>query len=304
MESLQKGGTLNADFTFVHHRKLLMELPHLEKKRRLFHLHWMSFLIFTLIFLGCVCAPLLANHDPTHFYLQDINQAPNRVFYFGTDSMGRDLFSILWYGGRVSLSIGFLGMIISAVLGILYGCLSGMAVDWLDNILMRLAELISSIPSILLMLLLLAFIAHPDILSISMVIGITSWMNLARMVRGEVRQIRSSDYVWASQQMGGGFFHIMWYHLFPNFLSPILFMLIASIGSAMITESTLSFLGLGLPVEIVSWGSMLSLANKALLTNSWWVVLVPGVFIVVTLLCITNIGHALRRHVTRSSSNL
>lgn len=169
---------------------------------------------------------------------------------------------------------------------------------------MRLAELISSIPSLLLMLLLLAFIHAPNVWTISLVIGVTNWMNLARIVRGEVRQIRNSDYVLASKTMGASFLHIVWYHLLPNFLSPVMFMVVSSIGTSMMMESTLSFLGIGLPVEIISWGSMLSLATQALLTNAWWVILIPGAFLVVTLFCITQIGHYLRHHVNRGSSNL
>jgi peptide/nickel transport system permease protein len=129
-------------------------------------------------------------------------------------------------------------------------------------------------------------------------------MNLARMVRNEVRKIRNSDYVLASRCMGGGFLHILRWHLVPNFLPSVMFMIISSIGSAILMESTLSFLGLGLPVESISWGSMLSLSQRALLTNSWWVILMPGLFIISTLLCITNIGHYLRRTADRNESNL
>lgn len=293
----------DGEFTLIGASAVRTQLPTGHRARRL-HTHWLSFVVLGIIIAGCMAAPLLSNHDPAHFYLQDINEPPSSEFYFGTDSMGRDIYSILWYGGRVSLSIGVLSMIISSTIGIAYGCLSGMGPDWLDNIMMRTAELTSSIPSILLMLLLLAFIPKPGILSISIVIGNTHWMNLARIVRGEVRQIRGSEYVWASRLMGAGLPHIALRHLLPNFLSPILFMLVASIGSAIMIESTLSFLGIGLPVEVVSWGSMLSLAGRALLTNSWWVVVIPGMFLVITLVCITNIGQTFRKHVIKKSSNL
>ncbi len=262
--------------------------------------------ILLLIGIGCSCllAPWLANHDPSQFYLSHLNQQPDETFYFGTDSLGRDIFSIIWYGGRVSLLVGFLSMLVSTGIGVLYGCISGTASGISDHILMRLAELISSIPSILLMLLLLAFIPKPGIISLSLVIGATSWMNLARVVRSEVRQIGGSEYVLASRSMGGGFLHIVRYHLVPNIWSPIMFMVVSSMGTAMTTEATLSFLGLGLPADVVSWGTMLSLAGRALLTNSWWVILIPGVFLVVTLVSITRIGHFLRSEVRRGCSNL
>ena len=182
-----------------------------------------SIIIFLFIFLGCVFAPYIANHDPTAFYLDHLNQPPDSEFYFGTDSLGRDIFSVLWYGGRLSLMIGFLSAAVSSGVGIIYGCLSGTAPKWADTVLMRTAELLSSIPYLLLQLLLLGCIGDANVVSLSFVIGITTWMNLARVVRSEVRQIRKSNYVLASKIMGGNFFHVLWYHLLPNFISPVLF---------------------------------------------------------------------------------
>ena len=263
-----------------------------------------SIIIFLFIFLGCVFAPYIANHDPTAFYLDHLNQPPDSEFYFGTDSLGRDIFSVLWYGGRLSLMIGFLSAAVSSGVGIIYGCLSGTAPKWADTVLMRTAELSSSIPYLLLQLLLLGCIGDANVVSLSFVIGITTWMNLARVVRSEVRQIRKSDYVLASKIMGGNFFHVLWYHLLPNFISPVLFMIVSSVGLSMTMEATLSFLGIGLPTEVVSLGTMLSLSTRALLTNSWWVILIPGLFLIITLVCITHIGHHLRHEINRGSSNL
>lgn len=263
-----------------------------------------SIIIFLFIFLGCVFAPYIANHDPTAFYLDHLNQPPDSEFYFGTDSLGRDIFSVLWYGGRLSLIIGFLSAAVSSGVGIIYGCLSGTAPKWADTVLMRTAELLSSIPYLLLQLLLLGCIGDANVVSLSFVIGITTWMNLARVVRSEVRQIRKSDYVLASKIMGGHFFHVLWYHLLPNFISPVLFMIVSSVGLSMTMEATLSFLGIGLPTEVVSLGTMLSLSTRALLTNSWWVILIPGLFLIITLVCITHIGHHLRHEINRGSSNL
>ena len=263
-----------------------------------------SIIIFLFIFLGCVFAPYIAKHDPTAFYLDHLNQPPDSEFYFGTDSLGRDIFSVLWYGGRLSLMIGFLSAAVSSGVGIIYGCLSGTAPKWADTVLMRTAELLSSIPYLLLQLLLLGCIGDANVVSLSFVIGITTWMNLARVVRSEVRQIRKSDYVLASKIMGGNFFHVLWYHLLPNFISPVLFMIVSSVGLSMTMEATLSFLGIGLPTEVVSLGTMLSLSTRALLTNSWWVILIPGLFLIITLVCITHIGHHLRHEINRGSSNL
>lgn len=135
-------------------------------------------------------------------------------------------------------------------------------------------------------------------------VGLTSWTSIAKVVRTEVRQLRSSEYVVAARVMGGGFFYILTRHLAPNFFSAILFMVVMNVRSAIVAESTLSFMGIGLPLEIISWGSMLSLAEKAMLTGAWWMLVIPGVFLVATLLCITSLGDALRGSINRKESNL
>lgn len=264
----------------------------------------LSILILILVIGGCLFAEKLYNHDPSDFYLQNLNEAPNAEFYFGTDSLGRDIYSMIWYGGRASILIGLLSMCIITVIGVTYGCISGMCNEKVDAVMMRFAELLNSIPSLLLVLLLVAITGEQNIVKISIVIGVTSWFGLARIVRSEVRQIRSSDYVLAARCMGGNFFYVMGKHLIPNFVSTIMFVVVSSISTSMSMESTLSFLGLGLPVEVVSWGSMLSLANKALLLNTWWVIVIPGVFLIVTLICITNVANYFRKEVNRKPSHL
>ena len=247
-----------------------------------------SIIILVLIIGGCIFAELIMNHDASEFYLEHLNEAPNSEFFFGTDSMGRDIFSLIWYGGRASIMIGLFSAAIITVIGIVYGCISGVSGSFLDSAMMRITEVAGSIPSILLILLITSFFSS----------------NLARIVRSEVRQIRNQEYVLASRCMGARFGHIMLRHLIPNFVSAVMFVIISGISTSMTTESTLSFLGLGLPVEVVSWGSMLSLANRALLLNTWWVIMIPGLFLVITLLCITNIGHYFRKEVNRRPSNL
>ena len=260
--------------------------------------------ILAVILFGCLFAELLMTKDPTFMDLVNYNKAPNREFLFGTDTMGRDIFSMIWYGGRISLLIGALSTVISTMIAIVVGAFSGAAPQWLDNLIMRFTEIFLSIPSLLLVVLLQAIMGKANIISLSVVIGLTSWTSIAKVVRTEVRQIRNSEYVIASRCMGGKFFHILWKHLAPNFISSIMFMVIMNVRSAIISESTLSFMGIGLPLEIISWGSMLSLSEKALMTSSWWIILIPGMFLVVTLLCMTNIGNYLRKNVNRKESNL
>ena len=263
-----------------------------------------SVAILLLIVLGCVCAEWIMTKDPTYMDLLNYNKAPDREFLFGTDTMGRDIFSMIWYGGRISLIIGGLSTVISTLIAVIVGAFSGMAPAWLDEAIMRFTEIFLSVPSLLLIILLQAIMGKATVLSLSFVIGVTSWTSIAKVVRTEVRQIRNSEFVIASRCMGGGFFHILWKHLAPNFFSAIMFMVIMNVRTAMMSEATLSFMGIGLPVEIITWGSMLSLAEKALMTGSWWIILIPGLFLVVTVLCLTNIGNACRQQANRRESNL
>lgn len=264
----------------------------------------LSILLLALIILGCLCCNLIMTKEPGYMDLVHYNEAPGREFLFGTDTMGRDIFSMIWYGGRISLLIGVLATFISTVLAIVFGAVSGSAPEWADSLLMRFTEIFLSIPNLLLVILLQAILGKANVFSISFIIGVTSWPSIAKVVRTEVKQIRNSEYVIASKCMGGSFRHVLWKHLTPNFASSIMFMVVMNIRSAIIAESTLSFMGIGLPLEQISWGSMLSNADKALMTKSWWIILIPGLFLVVTLMCMTNIGNYLRKAVNRKESYL
>lgn len=275
-----------------------------KKGKNLGDFPWVSVIVLGVIVLGCLFAEVLMTKDPGYMDLNNCDLAPNREFFFGTDALGRDIFSGIWYGGRISVTIGLLATVISTFIAVVYGSVSGVAPSWLDTLMMRFAEVFLSVPALLLVLFLQAILGKANVLTISLVIGLTSWASIAKVIRTEVRQLRSSEYVVASRCMGGGFFHILRKHLAPNFLASILFMVVMNVRSAILSESTLSFMGMGLPLEIISWGSMLSLAEKALLTGSWWLILIPGGFLVVLLLCLTNVGNYLRKHTGRKESNL
>ena len=254
--------------------------------------------------IGCLLANVIATKDPSYMDLMNYTKAPNREFLFGTDNLGRDIFSCIWYGGRISLSVGVIATVISTVLAILYGSVSGLSSDMVDTIMMRGAEIVLTIPSILLVIFIQAILGEPTTLSIAFVIGITSWCSIAKVVRTEVRQLRKSEYIVASKCMGGSFLHILVRHLGPNFISAIMFMVVMNMRSAIVTESTLSFMGMGLPLEVISWGSLLSLSDKALMTKAWWIIMIPGLFLIVVLFCLTNIGNWLRTSVSQKESNL
>lgn len=265
---------------------------------------YLSMIILIMIVSGCLLSNLVMTHDPKFMDLANSNVSPNNIFYFGTDSMGRDIFSGIWYGGKISLFIGIFSTIISTVIAIIYGSISGMAPEWIDDVMMKVIEILLSIPSILVIIFVQDIIGSSSPISISIVIGVVSWMNIAKIIRSEVRQIRNSEYILAAKIMGGKFFYIVKQHLIPSFVSSIMFMVVSNIGSAIGTEATLSFLGIGLPIEIISWGSMLSLAQDALLSNYWWIIVIPGMFLVTTLVCIANIGNYMRRKNIKKYNNL
>lgn len=293
---------MNREFEIVGIRETVQTVPQIKKKRK--EIPFLSITLLSIIVLGCLFCNLIMTKDPTYLDLKNYSMAPNREFWFGTDTMGRDIFSMIWYGGRISLLVGFLATFLSTLIAIVFGSISGCASKWLDDGLMRLTEILLSVPNLLLVILIQAILGTPNVWSISFVIGVTSWTSIAKIVRTEVRQIRNSDYVIASKCMGGSFWHILWEHLTPNFMSSIMFMVVMNIRSAIVAESTLSFMGIGLPIEKISWGSMLSLADKAMMSKSWWMILIPGLFLVTTLMCITNIGNYLRKQSNQKESNL
>ena len=275
-----------------------------KKARRLQGFPWVSVVLLVLIVVLCLFAEVIMTKDPGYLDLKNYNVAPNAEFLFGTDTLGRDIFSGIWYGGRISITIGFLATVISTFIAVVYGAVSGTAPGWLDGLMMRFTEIFLSVPGLLLVLFLQAILGQANVLTLSIVIGVTGWASIAKVIRTEVRQIRNSEYVVASRCMGGSFFHILGRHLAPNFIASIMFMVVMNVRGAIGSESTLSFMGMGLPLEVISWGSMLSLSEKALLTESWWIILIPGTFLVTLLMCLTNIGNYLRKRTAAKESNL
>ena len=275
-----------------------------NKVRRAKDFPWISVILLSIIVLCCLFAEVIMTKDPSYLDLKNYNVAPNSEFLFGTDTLGRDIFSGIWYGGRISITIGFLATLISTFIAVVYGSVSGIAPVWLDTLMMRFTEIFLSVPGLLLVLFLQAILGDANVITLSIVIGVTSWASIAKIIRTEVRQIRNSEYVVASRCMGGKFFHILGKHLAPNFIASIMFMVVMNVRGAIGSESTLSFMGMGLPLEVISWGSMLSLSEKALLSGSWWIILIPGAFLVTLLMCLTNIGNYLRKAANRKESNL
>ena len=172
-------------------------------------LPWVAVLTLGVIFLGCIFIPIVMTNDPAYMDLAHYNHPPDMEHLFGTDTMGRDIFACIWHGGRISLFIGIAATILSTCIAVTYGALSALSPDWLDTALMRLTEILLSIPNLLLVVLLLACLGKANVFSIALVIGLTSWLAIAKVVRSEVRQLAGSDFLVAARTMGGGFFYIL-----------------------------------------------------------------------------------------------
>lgn len=298
---------LNAS-SFAGHKFLSPWFCSIRQHLRQFH-SWtageqLSAILLLLLFLGCLFLPAFFTKEPGYIDLLHAAEAPSPAFPFGTDTLGRDLFAMIWSGGRLSLFIGFFSAFLSAMIAILLGTISGLSPKPVDAALMRFTELFLCIPNLLLIVLLQAIFGKATPFSLAFVIGLCSWPALAKVVRAEVLRLRSSEYVLAARCMGASFFYLLRRHLTPNFISSIMFMIVMSVRSAITSESTLSFMGIGLPVETVSWGSMLSLSEQALMTDAWWIILVPGSFLIITLLCITSLANRLRQALDRRAANL
>ncbi len=258
-------------------------------------LPWPALVFLAALALLCLLADVLAPGEAGYMDAAAAAQSPSAAHLLGTDALGRDVLAMLLHGGRTSLCIGLGAAAISAAIGSLYGCLAALCPAWLEDLLLRGAELLLSLPGILLAILLQAALGQASIWTLCLVIGGTSWMEIAKIVRSEVRGLREREYVLAARSMGGGFFYLLFRHFVPAFFSSIAFQVVSGIGGAIGLEATLSFLGIGLPVEAVSWGSLLEASQRALLTGQWWMILIPGAVLVLCLLSFLRVAEALRR---------
>ncbi|SHH39946.1 ABC transporter permease [Tepidibacter thalassicus] len=280
--------------------KKIWSFKKLNLKQNIF----ISPLVLFIITLLCILAPLITHVDPTYMELSKVFVSPCRENIFGTDHLGRDIFSRVLYGGRISITIGVLSMIISTVFGVIYGSVSGYFGGIIDDYMMRFIDIMISIPSLLVMTLIQSILQSNKVGSIVLVIAVTSWMNIAKIVRSEVLELKQREFVLASKVMGADFIHITKKHLIPNFIPAIIYMSTVNSANAIMAETTLSFLGLGLPVEVPSWGSMLMDAQNSILLNKWWVALFPGVFMVATIFGITNVGEYIRVKNNKKFNNI
>ena len=255
-------------------------------------------IILAFLVIVAICAPWLAPYDPLYGNLPEALLPPSASHLVGTDPLGRDVLSRLIYGTRISLLIGFIAVGIAVLVGTAVGALAGFYGRWLDAILMRLVDTMLSIPTIFLLLAVIALIG-PSIELIMGVIGLTSWMGVARLVRAEILSLKEREFVLAARVVGASTFRLMTKHLLPNAMAPVLVSATLGVGGAILTESVLSYLGLGVQPPIPSWGNILN-EGRVALGVAWWLTLSPGLCILVTVLAFNLLGEGIREWLSRS----
>ena len=242
--------------------------------------------------LAALGAPWLAPYPPDAEHLDHVLEAPSVHFWLGTDRLGRDILSRLLYGGRVSLWVGFVAVGISVSIGTTLGLVSGYFRRWVDETVMRLVDIMLCFPSFFLILAVIAFL-EPSLTNIMIVIGLTSWMGVCRLVRAETLSLREREFVAAARLAGTSTPQILLRHILPNALAPVLITATLGIAGAILVESGLSFLGLGVQPPMPSWGNML-MEGKAAIETAPWLSVYPGLAILLTVLGYNLVGESLR----------
>ena len=295
--------------------------PRVQREESLLYFFWRRFrkhsmaligtIIIAIIILLVFLAPLLTPYDPFKQDLRNRLQAPSAEHWMGTDDLGRDLWTRILYGGRISLSVGLTAMAISILFGSLIGLVSGYYGGWVDSILMRITEIFLSIPRLFVLIAMGMFLRTLDLpslqagsfLPISIVIGVLSWMGTARLVRASTLELRDREFVQASRALGANDARTLLLHIFPNIASPIIVSATLGLAGAIISESGLSYLGFGVQLPTPTWGNMLSNTQNQMLTAPWTAIF-PGLMIFIVVIAINYLGDGLRdaldpRHLTK-----
>jgi peptide/nickel transport system permease protein len=261
-----------------------------------------GFIIIVMIFLLAMLAPIIAPFDPDDINVKAILLGPSWQHWMGTDGLGRDVLSSMLYGGRISLLVGLVAVGISTAIGIILGAIAGYYRGWVDTLIMRLVDVMLSIPSFFLILAVIAFLT-PSIINVMIVIGLTSWMGVTRLVRAEFLSLSGREFVQASRTLGAKDARLIFTHLLPNSLTPIIVSSVLGVAGAVLMESGLSFLGLGVQPPQASWGNILT-DGKDYIQFAWWLSLFPGLAILMTVLGYNLLGEGLRDALDpRSGSN-
>ncbi|MCA1035378.1 MULTISPECIES: ABC transporter permease [Bacillus] len=259
----------------------------------------LGFSLLLVIILLAAFGPSFVPYSPSDQDLTKGNLAPSSEHWFGTDDLGRDMWTRTWYGARVSLTIGFAAAIIDLILGVAVGGISGYMAgrgkfgDRVDSLLMRLVEILYGIPYLLVVILLMV-IMEPGVTTIIIALSVTGWVGMARIIRGQILQLKSQEYVMAAEKLGTSHGKIIMRHLLPNTMGIIIVNLTFTIPQAIFAESFLSFLGLGVQAPFASWGTMANDALGVILSGQWWRLFFPGLMISLTMFAFNAFGDGLQ----------
>jgi len=247
-----------------------------------------------VICLGVIAlaAPLLSGYAPDGQNMAEKLQPPSRLHLLGTDELGRDVFSRMIFGSRISLSVGFAAVFISTLIGLLVGAVSGYFGGWIDQFFMRLVDIVLSVPALFFILMLVVFLG-PSIFNVMVIIGLTTWTDLARLVRAEVLSLKNREYILAARASGASHARIIIKHILPNAMAPVFVSVTFGVAGAILIESGLSFLGLGVQPPDPSWGNILT-SGKDYIETAWWLTAFPGMAIFATIISYNLLGEGLR----------
>ncbi|MBM4340761.1 MAG: ABC transporter permease [Deltaproteobacteria bacterium] len=249
-------------------------------------------LVILLIFFVAGSASLIAPYDPGKTNVSQKLKSPSSEHFLGTDQLGRDVFSRMLYGSRISLSVGFVAVAISIIIGVFVGAIAGYYGKWIDAILMRFVDIMLCFPSFFLILTVVALLG-PSMLNVMVVIGITSWMGTSRFVRAEFLSLRERDFVQAARALGMKDSRIIFRHILPNGLAPVFVTATLDVATAVLVEAGLSFLGFGVQPPAPSWGNILT-EGRTYIFDAWWLTVFPGLAILITVLSFNLLGEGLR----------
>lgn len=248
--------------------------------------------IVVLLFVISLAAPLISPYDPGAIDLQNVLAPPSGEHWFGTDQLGRDVLSRMIWGARISLKVGFVATGLAILIGMVLGAVAGYYGGWVDAVIMRFVDVMLCFPAFFLILAVIAFL-EPSIWNIMIVIGLTGWMGVTRLVRADFISLRERDFVWAARAIGANDARIIFLHILPNALASILVAATLGIAGAILTESALSFLGIGVQPPTPSWGNILT-AGKDNIDIAWWLSLYPGLAILITVVGYNLLGEGIR----------
>ena len=248
--------------------------------------------IVLLLFVVSLLAPLIAPYDPGAIELKNVLAPPSGAHWFGTDQLGRDVLSRMVWGARISLKVGFVATGLAIVIGTILGAVAGYYGGWIDSVIMRFVDIMLCFPTFFLILAVIAFL-EPSIWNIMVVIGLTGWMGVTRLVRADFISLRERDFVKAARAIGAGDARIIFRHILPNALASILVAATLGIAGAILTESALSFLGIGVQPPTPSWGNILT-AGKDNIDIAWWLSFYPGLAILITVVGYNLLGEGIR----------